>query len=363
MPMTSSRRLPIVGPKGDSGPSGVITVTVSPTLHPQLIGERLPDRDARQLVRPAARRAPTANPTCMRSRTSVTSPSVAGSMPLTVMNACCSPAVTSALPSTIGEAPVTRGTCFSRRMSPCDVGQPLAHMPHVDVRRRADDAVAQFALQPGHQRERDDQRHHADRDPRRRNDRNQRQERLLAAGDEVAEGEEEFEGHQGRLRAQAAATGYMTGTGLKPGGTHAARHQQAPRYFRTPTACPRRCTRATTCSYPSSVNSFELGNQLAAGGTLGAHESGRRGPAARALASIASSSSIALGSAAETRYLFTVALPTRLDDARLREARLATTRRSSRVADCTSCDAMSRPTGRSHDERAWTEPRGVGRSL
>ena len=57
-------------------------------------------------------------PVFIRSRTSVTSPSVAGSIPLTVMKACCSPAVTSALPSTIGEAPVTRGTCFSRRMSP-----------------------------------------------------------------------------------------------------------------------------------------------------------------------------------------------------------------------------------------------------
>ena len=34
-----------------------------------------------------------------------------------------------------------------------------ARFEDVDVRRRADDAVAQFALQSGHQRQRDEHRH------------------------------------------------------------------------------------------------------------------------------------------------------------------------------------------------------------
>ena len=37
-----------------------------------------------------------------------------------------------------------------------------AGLPDVDVRVRAEDAVAQLLLQAGHQRQRDDQRHHAD---------------------------------------------------------------------------------------------------------------------------------------------------------------------------------------------------------
>ena len=48
-----------------------------------------------------------------------------------------------------------------------DLGVGSRSMPpdlaDVDVRRATDDAIAQLALQPGHQRQRDEQRHHADR--------------------------------------------------------------------------------------------------------------------------------------------------------------------------------------------------------
>ena len=68
-------------------------------------------------------------------------------------------------------------------------------LPHVDVRASAEDPVAQLSLQPGHQRQRDDERRHAHRDAKGRDERDDRDERLLAPRQQVAEGDVEFEGH------------------------------------------------------------------------------------------------------------------------------------------------------------------------
>src|SRR5262249_3179740 len=51
---------------------------------------------------------------------------------------------------------------------------------------RSEDAVAQLLLQTGHQGERDHQRHHADGDAERRDERDHRDERLFAFGEEVS---------------------------------------------------------------------------------------------------------------------------------------------------------------------------------
>ena len=83
-------------------------------------------------------------------------------MPLIVMNASAAAPTTSALPRMAGAAPTTCG----HRRSCADLGVVVgdaAVLPDVDVRGGAEDAVAQLALQAGHQRQRDDERHHADR--------------------------------------------------------------------------------------------------------------------------------------------------------------------------------------------------------
>ena len=69
-----------------------------------------------------------------------------------------------------------------------------ARVPDVDVRVGADDAIAQLLLESGHQRQRDDQRHDADRHAERRDERDDRDERLLALGEQIAERDVEFEG-------------------------------------------------------------------------------------------------------------------------------------------------------------------------
>ena len=68
-------------------------------------------------------------------------------------------------------------------------------VPDVDVRIRADDAVAELLLQTGHQRQRDDERHDADGDAERRDERDDGDERLLPLGEQVAERDVELEGH------------------------------------------------------------------------------------------------------------------------------------------------------------------------
>src|SRR5207244_13619113 len=61
---------------------------------------------------------------------------------------------------------------------------------------------AEPLLQPGHQRERDHERHHADRDAERRDERDHRNERLLALGQQIPEGDVQLEGnvHHSRFR-------------------------------------------------------------------------------------------------------------------------------------------------------------------
>jgi len=70
-----------------------------------------------------------------------------------------------------------------------------AGLPDVDVRGRPENAVAQLTLQTCHQRQRDDQRHDADRDANGGDERDKGDERLLPARQEVAKGDEELETH------------------------------------------------------------------------------------------------------------------------------------------------------------------------
>jgi hypothetical protein len=61
---------------------------------------------------------------------------------------------------------------------------------NVDVRAGSDDPIAQLALHAGHERQRDDERHHADADPEDRDGRNDGDERLAPARGQVAAGDE-----------------------------------------------------------------------------------------------------------------------------------------------------------------------------
>jgi hypothetical protein len=63
------------------------------------------------------------------------------------------------------------------------------------MRARPEDPIAQLTLQSRHERERDDERHDANRDADRGDQRDERDERLLALGEQIAEGDEEFERH------------------------------------------------------------------------------------------------------------------------------------------------------------------------
>jgi len=62
------------------------------------------------------------------------------------------------------------------------------------VGRRPDDPVAQLALEPRHQRKRDEKRHHAHRHAQDRDQRDERNEGLLPPGEEIPQGDEQFEG-------------------------------------------------------------------------------------------------------------------------------------------------------------------------
>ena len=64
-----------------------------------------------------------------------------------------------------------------------------------DVRGRSEDARLQLALQAGHQRQRDDQRHHADGDAERRDQRDDGDEHLPAFGQQIAERDLQLERH------------------------------------------------------------------------------------------------------------------------------------------------------------------------
>src|SRR5439155_14056413 len=69
-----------------------------------------------------------------------------------------------------------------------------ALLPDVHVRVRSENAVAELALEAGHQRERDDERHHADNDAQRGNERDDGDERLLALGEQISERDVQLEG-------------------------------------------------------------------------------------------------------------------------------------------------------------------------
>ncbi len=91
-----------------------------------------------------------------------------------------------ALPITAGAAPITPGTALNF----CDFGVVVGDaggLVDEDVRGGPENARLQLALQPGHQRERDDERHHADGDAERRHERDDGDEDLPAFGQKVAE--------------------------------------------------------------------------------------------------------------------------------------------------------------------------------
>ena len=67
-------------------------------------------------------------------------------------------------------------------------------LEHVDMRLRADDAITQLALEAGHQGQHDEERHHTDGHADGGDQRDERNEGLLPAGQQVADGDEELEG-------------------------------------------------------------------------------------------------------------------------------------------------------------------------
>jgi hypothetical protein len=77
------------------------------------------------------------------------------------------------------------------------LSQPSS-LEHVDMRRRADDAITQLALKAGHQRKHDEERHHADGHADGGDQRIERNERLFPAGQQVADSDEELEGEAGQ---------------------------------------------------------------------------------------------------------------------------------------------------------------------
>ena len=189
-------------PIGDSVPSGVVTSTESPTTTPSLRARSLPSRMRVGLAvwQPASvvetARVRIAPPM------SVTLGSSAGSMPLSVMNAALAGCGDQRLAENRRRGAQRRpapGASFAA--SALVVGDAAA-LPDEDVRVRAEDAIAQLLLQPGHQRQRDDERHDADRHAERRDERDDGDERLLALGEQVAQRDVQLEGdvHASRLR-------------------------------------------------------------------------------------------------------------------------------------------------------------------
>ena len=78
-----------------------------------------------------------------------------------------------------------------RRLGP--VVLDAAQFPDVDVRVRADNPIADFTLESGHQRERDDQRHDADRDAKGGYERDHRDKGLFAFGQQVPQSDVQLE--------------------------------------------------------------------------------------------------------------------------------------------------------------------------
>ena len=125
--------------------------------------------------------------------------------PLMEMNASSDPAWIIPARRRRGAAPMTSGISrrrFRRRPRVLDA----THLEDAHVSGRSDEPIAQLALQARHQRQRDQQRHHADSDAEHRNERDQRDERLLAPGE------------RGSGRRRTARTGRSTSRLLS--GTH-----------------------------------------------------------------------------------------------------------------------------------------------
>ena len=81
-----------------------------------------------------------------------------------------------------------------------------AEFPDVDVRTRAQNAVPKLLLEPGHDRQRDDHRHHADDHADRGEERDDGDERLLALGQQIAEGDVELERNSCSYQLQLSAS-------------------------------------------------------------------------------------------------------------------------------------------------------------
>jgi len=96
------------------------------------------------------------------------------------------------------------------------VGDP-AGLPEIDVRLRSEDPVAQLVLQAGHERQHHDQCRDADGDPDRRDQRDHRNEGLPPLGEEIPEGDVEFEGHGIRPRAPRSRTTPRVPSGQRSG--------------------------------------------------------------------------------------------------------------------------------------------------
>ena len=101
---------------------------------------------------------------------SVTVASSSGSMPLKLMNASAPADDAIAAPDEGGGCADDARNLAQRR----DFGAIVLNagcLEHEDVRGRAEDAIAQLALQAGHHRHRDDEREHADGDAERGDER------------------------------------------------------------------------------------------------------------------------------------------------------------------------------------------------
>ena len=117
-------------------------------------------------------------------------------MPFTVMNASSRLVDMSALPRTAGPAPTTPGIFRSALHLGPVVGEPSG-LRQIDVRHGAEQFGTQLALEARHQRERDDERHHADGDADGREERHERDARLAARREQVAKRDEQLEPHRG----------------------------------------------------------------------------------------------------------------------------------------------------------------------
>ena len=172
-------------------PCGLISCTRSPTLHLQHLGEVRPDQDARDVVRSALERLGRA---LADRRLQLRDGHLADRVDALDVD---EPQALLAGDHRLAD---------QRRRRPLHAGQlphlfdlgvdvlDTAGLEDVDVRGRADDAIAELALQAGHQRERDEQRHDPDGHAEHRDQRDQRDERLLAPRQQIPQCDEQLEG-------------------------------------------------------------------------------------------------------------------------------------------------------------------------